>query len=59
MAKNLQEALLEVQEDLKRIGLAVKSSNNRKRSRRNRRSKRPASQPSVARQTATKDGPRS
>jgi hypothetical protein len=45
MAKNLQEALLEVQEDLKRIGLQVKSDSDRRRSRRKRRRKRAVSEP--------------
>lgn len=37
MAKNLQEALLEVQEDLKRLGLEIKGDNARKRKRRRRK----------------------
>jgi len=40
MAKTLQEALLEVQEDLKRIGLEVKGQGGHRRSRRKRRGRR-------------------
>jgi hypothetical protein len=39
MAKSLQEALLEVEEDLKRLGLQVRPGKKRRRNRR----KRPAS----------------
>lgn len=50
MAKNLQEALLEVQEDLKRLGLEIKGDNARKRKRRRHR-KRAASSSQAAAQT--------
>jgi|GEM_PF-2001783 hypothetical protein len=40
MAKNLQEALLEVQEDLRRLGLELKGNSSRKRSKRRRHRKR-------------------
>jgi hypothetical protein len=43
MAKNLQEALLEVQEDLKRIGLEVKGEDDHKWAKRKRHHKRSAS----------------
>ncbi len=36
MAKSLQEALLEVEEDLKRIGLQVRTGKKRRRVRRKR-----------------------
>lgn len=36
MAKSLQEALLEVEEDLKRIGLQVRTDKKRRRVRRKR-----------------------
>ena len=59
MAKSLQEALLEVQDDLKRLGLSVKGKNSRKRSRRNRRGKRPVSQPPSAGHAAANNSQRS
>ena len=43
MARNLQEALLEVQDDLRRLGLEIKGENDRKRARRKRQHKRSAS----------------
>ncbi len=47
MAKSLQEALLEVEEDLKRIGLQVRTGKKRRRVRRKRLH--PSSQESAAR----------
>jgi hypothetical protein len=50
MAKSLQEALMEVQDDLKRIGLQVKNNSGRRRSRRKRRRKQSVSEPLSAQQ---------
>ncbi|MGC8873584.1 MAG: hypothetical protein ACP5SI_03935 [Chloroflexia bacterium] len=48
MAKNLQEALLEVQEDLKRLGLEIKGDGARKRRRRRHRKRSTSSQAATA-----------
>ncbi|MGB9724573.1 MAG: hypothetical protein ACP5OO_07770 [Chloroflexia bacterium] len=52
MAKSLQEALLEVEEDLKRIGLQVRAGKKRRRGRR----KGPAAPESSARPSQSPSG---